>query len=136
MSDLASLVGVPYVDRGRDIDRDGGLDCYGLVRLGLERLGVQWPVDEAEALAAPEGLARRLVDGERPGRGDVVEMSIEGQAHVGLVVDNGFTVLKHGDRRTPSVLVPLAVLRRLRVVVGISRPRGTEPSHDVEHQAG
>lgn len=121
MSDLASLVGVPYVERGRDIDRDGGLDCYGLVRLGLSRLGVEWPADEAEALGHPESLATRLTPAERPMRGDVAEMLMDGRAHVGLMVD-GFTVL-HAKREGTSVLTPLSTLRRLRAVIGVSRPR-------------
>lgn len=131
MSDLATLVGVPYVERGRDLARDGGLDCYGLVRVGLARLGVLWPENEAEALACSESLAVRLTSSERPQRGDVVEMLMEGRAHVGLMVD-GFTVLhakspRDGDimaeRPSTSVLTPLSTLRRLRAVIGVSRPR-------------
>lgn len=120
MSDLATLVGVPYVERGRDLARDGGLDCYGLVRVGLARLRVCWPESEAEALSASTALARRLEASERPQRGDVVEMLVEGRAHVGLMVD-GFTVL-HMQRETVSVLTPLSTLRRLRAVIGVSRP--------------
>lgn len=121
MSDLATLVGVPYVERGRDLARDGGLDCYGLVRVGLARLGVLWPENEAEALAASKALATRLTNQQRPQRGDVVEMLMGGRAHVGLMVD-GFTVL-HAKSEGASVLTSLSILRRMRAVIGVSRPR-------------
>lgn len=121
MSDLATLVGVPYVERGRDLARDGGLDCYGLVRVGLARLGVLWPENEAEALACSESLAIRLATGERPQRGDVVEMLMETRVHVGLMV-NSFIVL-HARHEGTSVLTPLSTLRRMRAVIGVSRPR-------------
>lgn len=41
---LNRWVGVPYVFGGRDIDRDGGYDCYGLVMAVLrEQCGVELP---------------------------------------------------------------------------------------------
>lgn len=35
---LSDLLGVKYVDNGRDIAKDGGLDCWGLVRVVYHRL--------------------------------------------------------------------------------------------------
>ena len=35
---LSDLIGVKYVDNGRNIAKDGGLDCWGLVRAVYHRL--------------------------------------------------------------------------------------------------
>ena len=53
-------VGIPYVSGGRDRDRDGGLDCYGLIRVVYAaELGVE--IDE---LRVTPDDGRVAVDGE------------------------------------------------------------------------
>lgn len=128
---FADLVGVPYVEGGRDRERDGGLDCYGLVRAGLMRLGLQWPENEAIALATPECLAEP-VSGRVPRTGDVVEMVIGDLRHIGLMLDE--TAVLHAQRGSRSVISTLSGLRRLRIVVGIARPWGLELAHGLERE--
>lgn len=37
------LIGIPFVDGGRDPGRDGGVDCWGLVMLAGLALGITFP---------------------------------------------------------------------------------------------
>jgi cell wall-associated NlpC family hydrolase len=83
---LGKLVGVPYTEGGRTIE--GGVDCYGLLRLALAELGLEIPESYAEAVLGvpaveiPAGEARR---------GDLVVMEADGSSgfglHVGMMVD-------------------------------------------------
>lgn len=88
MSDpLASLVGVEYTDGGRTIE--GGLDCYGLVRLALRRLGVDLPASEAGLAFETAGAEPVPLACVR--RGDVVVMPADEESayavHLGVMVD-------------------------------------------------
>jgi len=56
MMNLQSLLGVPYVTLGRDIAKDGGLDCWGLVRVVYQEIGKgllpEYLIDEKELKSA------------------------------------------------------------------------------------
>ena len=56
MIDLQDLIGVPYVACGRDIAKDGGLDCWGLVRVVYHGVGKgllpEFLIDEKELKSA------------------------------------------------------------------------------------
>jgi len=101
------LVGTPWLEGGRDLD---GLDCYGVVLLGLERLGIpmldvweSWQAKYANGWreydqAVPEGWAWHDPDEELlPRAGDVVVTRDRGiPRHLGLRVED-----RHGR---PQVL--------------------------------
>jgi cell wall-associated NlpC family hydrolase len=40
---LSALIGIPFVDGGRDPKRDGGVDCWGLTILAARVLGITLP---------------------------------------------------------------------------------------------
>lgn len=40
---LSALIGIPFVDGGRDPKRDGGVDCWGLTMLAARVLGITLP---------------------------------------------------------------------------------------------
>jgi len=55
--DMRSFVGIPYIDGGRDprpVEHggDGGVDCWGLLRLSLRSLGVEIPAVQPAVAAS------------------------------------------------------------------------------------
>lgn len=95
--DFSRYVGVPYVEGGRDVQRDGGLDCWGLVRLVYaEQYGVNLPAyeDAAGEDEAVERMARERegwAQVETPRTGDLVLLRIKGrEQHVGVVTRPGY----------------------------------------------
>lgn len=93
------LVGIPYIHEGRD---ERGADCWGIVHLGLKRLGIHVPDylemtytpkdlnQQAQALAAGAERNWRQVEPAETRRGDVVLLSLGGIAgHCGLVLRRG-----------------------------------------------
>jgi cell wall-associated NlpC family hydrolase len=109
------LVGLPYVRGGVVPQVDGGVDCYGLARLALARLGVHWPATPEELLAAPSGQglgdAQRLDGTQPPEPGDVVVCVLHGVQHLAVMV-TAETAL-HTARGQTSSLISLATLRGL-----------------------
>jgi len=93
----ASYIGIEYADRGRT--REGGLDCWGLVRLVYaERFGVILP-SFAESYTGREdraGIAAAIVGtasgsdwapADRPRLGDVLSFRVgRDEGHVGMVL--------------------------------------------------
>lgn len=111
--------GHPFCQRGRDLERDGGLDCLGLVRLGLHvrfnidlpDLAVTW--GSREDTAAVERFMEEFdttsigwrtvpLGEERPG--DILWLHNGGRIHVGLVVAGGLMlhVEKDADSTTEN----------------------------------
>ena len=78
------LIGLDWVDGGRDAQRDGGLDCYGVL---VAVLGL--PDDSAEALANADALADPVPEGEACREGDLLIMDgvLGPGRHVGVVLD-------------------------------------------------
>lgn len=113
MIDLAALTGLPYVRRGRSL---AGVDCWGLVWLGMRAAGIAVPsyadgyVDDAER----DEIAAVIVDGAAawipvvdPQPLDVVVFRRGGiDAHTGLVVAPG--LMLHVDATAPSRIEPYA----------------------------
>jgi cell wall-associated NlpC family hydrolase len=95
----AQYVGIPFVELGRS---RAGLDCWGLVRLVLEReFGIQGLPDYTErytstrdrAIAAvyAEDLPRHWQQVTSPVAGDIAVFRVGGQPmHVGLVLARGW----------------------------------------------
>lgn len=125
MSRFAKLVGLPYVDEGTDPrpeseGGDGGVDCYGAVRLAARELGVELPENPAEALAMNPPIAVVVSPSEPIKPGDVFELTgrrrsdeteelDQGAApHLAFVLDL-FTVL-HATRKGGTVIHPLEVI--------------------------
>lgn len=103
MPDFRQYCGVPFVEGGRDVERDGGLDCFGLARLVLreqfgivldEWNGVNWSRHNGDdrALgrlirrqAQADGWRKVMADTERPG--DVALIWIgDAPVHLGVVI--------------------------------------------------
>lgn len=96
MTDIARFVGVPFADHGRD----GGFDCWGLVRAALAACrGLTLPDygggyadcgdHEGIAVSIRQGLAADFVRVDRPQPFDLVIFNIAGQPrHVGLMLDD------------------------------------------------
>lgn len=59
------LIGVPYIEGGRDIERDGGLDCNGLFLAGARRFGLDIPDWFAGVLASETERVSMAVDRAR-----------------------------------------------------------------------
>ena len=100
MPDLSGLVGLPFVDEGRDPGR--GLDCWGLVMEVQRQLGREIPdygvgAHETAAVAACATSAAEAEGWTRvatPSPGDVICLAIDKDLpgltnHFGVVVDGG-----------------------------------------------
>lgn len=98
--DLGPYVGLPYAPAGRAIAKDGGIDCWGLLRLvyldifGIE-IGKYEKVDFDGAKKQSESLlmARQGTDWVQVYNGDVAPLDVillnimRLPLHVGIVVD-------------------------------------------------
>lgn len=119
----AGLVGVPYKAGGRDGKAcaqggDGGLDCYGLARAALMRVGVPLPTDQRDGglFASQHGeiIWARKESGEQDAMprlkaADLLVMSLpepgqKRRAHVGVVVQDG------GGRMLHTISVAAALV--------------------------
>lgn len=134
-----SYIGIPFIDRGRDLD---GCDCWGLVRLVMQDR-VQVTLDSlqvsesdyqsvmAEIASAQQTSEWISVDQDCECTFDVAEMSwpvrINGQwrhepLHVGIIVAPGW--LLHTERSTAAMLSPYTSdLRIKRRIIGFWRHR-------------
>jgi len=105
---VRSVVGIPYVEDGMDLVKDGGLNCWGLVRhvmLGIGRH--DFPRYEQYVERCSTWLLRGLdsfctdfVPVIVPEPGDFVALKVpgEGEWHIGIMIDN-ITFL-HTSRKT------------------------------------
>lgn len=101
---LNKYVGIKWVHRGREIDRDGGLDCYGLVRLFYKNeyniILPKWDViassdnpQVTDELVKSNGVEHDhpFTETSTPKVGDVVLMNILGfPVHVGIFVNDKY----------------------------------------------
>ena len=107
-----SLVGIPYLDKGRGLE---GCDCWGIVRLAHERMGTElasYSEDYASAREMEEVAS--LIAGEKGGwdeveldeakLGDVLIFSRVAHTdatHVGLVLGEGLMLhMRFGRKST------------------------------------
>lgn len=109
---LADLIGVPFVDLGRDAAH--GLDCWGLVMEVYRRMGVEVPdygktvpsayaSDESDSQYRKADATGQWRKVEAPEVGDLVAMSTDGRMpravnHFGVCVGDGkfiHTCLNH-----------------------------------------
>ncbi len=101
VAEAERLLGVPYLWGGRS---SCGIDCSGLVQVGLQAAGRDCPRDSDQQEAA---LGRPLARGERTARGDLIFW----EGHVGVMVSA--TRLLHANAHHMAVAVePLAEARR------------------------
>ncbi len=103
------IVGRPYLEGGRDAG-SLGLDCYGVVRVGLSDLGVEIPRDQADAVAREFALGRVLAAWEPTRVGDVLVLEAEAGPHVGLAISPFRFV--HATRTSGVVVDRVAVWAR------------------------
>lgn len=103
---VSELIGIPFEEHGRSLD---GCDCWGVVRLGLERgFGLIVPDytedyvtttdrEEIAALMNREALGWEELCASEAQAGDVVLFRIQGQVcHAGLVIAP--PVFLHGQK--------------------------------------
>jgi cell wall-associated NlpC family hydrolase len=126
----AGLMRAPYVADGADVDRDGGLDCYGFVRAAMRALGITPELPErCAALLAVEPPPYVKVDRGEARAGDMVAMEVvdeAGSSHVALLVDRDDVAHTFSAAGRPRVDA-LSVLERLGFrVTGFYRMRGAE----------
>ena len=80
--DVSDLIGIPYVRDGRDQRQapfgQGGLDCWGLCRVVLSRLGVHWPELPDDAIMSERELAVTCHEGAGVHVGDVLVLPGDG----------------------------------------------------------
>lgn len=112
MRSVDDLVGVPFVNRGRDVSK--GLDCWGLLREAMARFGKHIPDVSVSAYATREiarmyqQVCRGFVQVQEPEPGDVVAMAIDPEAfdviqHAGVFVGGG--KMLHTIEKTGSIMV-------------------------------
>ena len=111
MFEWRDLIGIPFKSGGRDID---GLDCYGLVKILMERQGINLPefaysTDEPSLLdLLIRGECKQLlIKLEKPELGAIVVISIiePYEHHLGVVVSrNEFLHVRKNTRVTLSRL--------------------------------
>lgn len=104
-----AYIGIPYVEEGRDLVRDGGVDCWGLLLLiWRERYGIVPPAydgphwhkgaDAAEIGVAIERESARYTE-IAPGcerEGDAIKLRLRGHPlHIGLVIAPGWMIHTH-----------------------------------------
>lgn len=93
---MMSLLGVKYVAGGRELARDGGLDCWGLVRVVYEKIGKgllpEYMIDEKELQRLAfqtESEKESWVKIDRPGAHCVVLFRLnDGGWHCGVVLQD------------------------------------------------
>lgn len=108
----------PWVDGGRDVDRDGGLDCWGLARkIVIDILGVVLPEDNSEAMARM-GELTLVIGADAIRAGDLVLM--QRGAHVGVCVGD---LVIHSSRNAGVQTPSTAALQRLKLIHKAMRPR-------------
>ena len=108
---------IPWVDGGRDVQRDGGLDCWGLARkVVLDLNNADLPEDNSEAFARMGELAQ-VVEAEALQPGDIVLMQRD--QHVGVCI--GDRVI-HTSRSAGVQCVTVEALRRLKLATRALRP--------------
>lgn len=116
---MRDLMLIPYVADGRDprpeaIGGDGGVDCYGLARLAIERLrlGVMLPADCAQLLISDRPAFRELPDTEAAIAGDGLRWLSEDAArpHLALCIDSYLAI--HTTPRDGVRLHRIAILRK------------------------
>ena len=114
LADLADLVGIPFVEKGRD---RSGADCYGVFKMAQERFGNNVPDVDVSAFAPLRidelmreqlPLWEKLID---PAPGDAVALAMEPEMpdlvqHYGVYVGEGKFI--HTLSKTGSMIVPLA----------------------------
>lgn len=106
---LDGLIGLRYVRGGRDPRRHGGVDCFGLTCLVLERLGVLWPHAPEELIARAGRMVRPLPPRAAARPGDVLVVRMAGEVHLAPVIDGGRVL--HIASEVTSHLADLRVLR-------------------------
>lgn len=109
---------IPWVQGGRDLKRDKGLDCWGLARMVCHQLtGVELPADDSEAMARM-GELTEVIPPDAIRAGDIVLMNRG--AHVGACLgDIVVHISKEAGVQSPST----AAMLRLKIIHKAMRPR-------------
>lgn len=109
---------IPYVEGGRDLKRDKGLDCWGLARkVVLDMTGVDLPEDNSEAMARM-GELTLVISGDAIRAGDLVLM--QRGTHVGVCVGD---LVVHSSKAAGVQTPSTAALQRMKLIHKAMRPR-------------
>ncbi len=127
---LAALVGIPFVDSGRDPARDGGVDCWGLAILVGRVFGLEFPdflvscedISTVAEIMTAEISSPRWVACEKAGPGRVLTFATDPKYpqvhnHVGVGIGGEWFI--HTFRRHHSVKMRLDRKFWARKVLGV-----------------
>ena len=114
MERYIKYVGTPYVTAGRSLERDGGLDCWGLVRVivqdlfnfelpAYEAINTHLDINQASEMLVNTPLYKNCEEVDVAQEGDLLLFNIVGNPlHVGYALSN--TQMIHADRKTGTVV--------------------------------
>ena len=130
-SAIAQMIGVPFLEKGRDMS---GFDCWGATRFGLlHAFGIAVPSytesytttregEEIAALIGRESIGWDEVALSALQPGDVLILRMKGHPwHCGLVVDPPYFI--HADRATGTVKDRWDSIRWSQRIVSVHRHR-------------
>lgn len=114
MERYIKYIGIPYVVAGRSLERDGGLDCWGLVRVifqdlfnfelpAYESINTHLSVNQASEMLVNTPLYKNCEEVLEVQEGDLLLFNIVGNPlHIGYALSS--THMIHADRKTGSTV--------------------------------
>jgi len=124
--DVSDLIGVPYLNNGRDIVN--GLDCYGLVievekRLGKELIDVYYD-NHNEELADEYAPLLNVTEVDSIYTGVIIEMRKNGLLHLGVALDKNTMIhatTNQGVRISRVGCMPVIHLYEVNKYYGVNK---------------
>lgn len=106
------FIGIPYIKGGREISKDGGLDCYGLVRKWYsDQYGIILPEyrlihstgTSLNTTEKPQDISQDFDETDKPVLGDLILFNILGNPmHIAVYIDKN--TMLHTFKTGGSVL--------------------------------
>lgn len=109
--ELSDLIGVPYLDHGRDLN---GLDCYGVAIIAVyittrKKLRDVVYQDHNVELSQKYAPTLNVQKTDELKTGNIVEMTINNRLHIGVLINDKEVIhaTKHGVRISPINHLPI-----------------------------